>query len=147
MPVAQETGDDRNRLLEAADAVVEGIAEGDVFRLVPAGTQSEDEATTADLLDGVGHLGQQRGVTKRRGHDQRTDLWLFGDRRQRRDERPALPHATRLFAGYTMDEVIGDPERVGPDLLPELGHLAQIAPARGAAIHLAFRLGKDHPDL
>ena len=38
--VAQQTGDDRHRLLEAADAVIEGIAEGVVFRLVPAGADA-----------------------------------------------------------------------------------------------------------
>ena len=49
--------------------------------------------------------------------------------------------------GYAVDEVVGDPERVCPDLLPELSHFTQITPARGAAVHLALRLRQDQPDL
>ena len=44
VPGAQQGGDDLQRLLEAADAVVVGEAEGGVFGLVPAGAETEDQA-------------------------------------------------------------------------------------------------------
>ena len=56
--------DDLDRLLEAADAVVEGVAEGVVLRFVPAGAEAEDEAAAADLVDRLGHLGHQARVAE-----------------------------------------------------------------------------------
>src|SRR3954447_5041305 len=74
LPVAQQAVDDRERLLEAGVAMVEGEAEGAVFRRVPAGAEREDQAATADLVDSVGHLGQQRRVAKARAGHQRRQL-------------------------------------------------------------------------
>ena len=84
------------RLLEAADAVVEGVAEGAVLRLVPAGAEAQDQPAAADLVDRVGHLRQQRRVAEAGADDERADLDPLGDGGQRGQQRPALPRAPRL---------------------------------------------------
>ena len=97
--VAQEARDDRERLLEAIDAVVEGKAEGAVLRLVPARAETEDQPAAADLVDGVGHLGQQGRVAETGADDQGAELDPPGGGRQRREERPALPGPLRRSPG------------------------------------------------
>ena len=97
-PVAEQAVDDGDRLLEAADAVVVGVAEGDVVGLVPAGAEAEDEATAGDFVDGVGDLGQQRRVAVTGAGDEGTDLDARGDGGERGDVRPALPRPLRLQA-------------------------------------------------
>ena len=44
-----------------------------MFLLEVAGAQAEDEPATADLIDRVGHLGQQRRVAIRGAGDQRAE--------------------------------------------------------------------------
>src|SRR5688500_2698275 len=58
LPLAQERGDDGQRLLEAGGAVVEGVAEGAELRFVIAGPQAQNQPAAADLVDRVGHFGQ-----------------------------------------------------------------------------------------
>ena len=63
--LAQERPDDRERLLEAVDAVVEREAEGPELGLVPAGAQAEHEAAAADISSMVAAcLARSAGLWK-----------------------------------------------------------------------------------
>src|SRR5262245_11251857 len=54
---AEKSVDDLQCFLESAHTMVEWIAERLEFRFIPAGAQAEDQAATADFVDGIGHLG------------------------------------------------------------------------------------------
>ena len=70
VPVAQQRPDDRERLLEPADAVVEGRAEGGELDRVPAGADAQHEPAAGDLVDGRGLLGEhERRVERGRRHE------------------------------------------------------------------------------
>ena len=56
--------DDDQRLLEARDPVVIGIPERGVVGFVPAGAETEDEPSVADLVDGRGFLGDDGRIVK-----------------------------------------------------------------------------------
>src|SRR5205823_4627949 len=58
----EQTVNDLQALLEAADAVVEGVAEGAVLELVPASAEAKYEAPDADPGHRLGHLGEQGRV-------------------------------------------------------------------------------------
>src|SRR5215204_918140 len=60
----QERVDDRHRLLEATDPPIEGKTERVVLWLVPACAQSEDDTTPADVVDRLGHLGDQTRIAE-----------------------------------------------------------------------------------
>src|SRR6476659_10055375 len=55
--VTQQSRDDRPRFGERVGTMVDGVTEGTILRLIPAGTQTENQASVADLFDGVSHLG------------------------------------------------------------------------------------------
>ena len=73
LAVPQQGPDDLHRLLEAADAVVEREAERVVLRSVPARPEAQDETPGADLVQGDGHLGQQRRVPEAGAQDPGAD--------------------------------------------------------------------------
>ena len=102
--------------------MIEGVAEGIVLRLVPATAEPEDEAPVADLIQRVRHLGEQGRVAERRAGDERADLDLRGDRRDRAQEGEDLPAAALVLFRVAIDEVIGEPEGVEADLLGRLRH-------------------------
>ena len=72
--VLQQRPDDRERLLEPVDAMVERDAERPELGLVPAGAEAEDQPAAADLVDRRGLLGEDGGVVERRAGDQRPEL-------------------------------------------------------------------------
>ena len=63
--LADEPGDDRQRLLEPSDLVIGRVAERLELRVVPASPDPEDQPPAADLVEGGRHLGLQRGVAER----------------------------------------------------------------------------------
>jgi hypothetical protein len=144
--LAQQPADDGQRLLEAAGEVVEGVAEGGVFGLLPAGPQAEDQAAAADLLERVGHLGQQGRVAKAGAGDERAEGDALGDHGQRAEQRPGLVRAVAPAVRdhdrrrVAVDQVVGHPEGVEADRLGHLRHVAQLGPADhppGVAAQLA----------
>jgi len=50
MPFSQQRHNHLQRFLEAAGQVIEGIAKGFVFWLMPAGSEAQDEAASADIV-------------------------------------------------------------------------------------------------
>jgi hypothetical protein len=63
---------------------------------VPSGTKAEDQPARTHLVDGIGHLGEQRRVAERRAHDQRPELDARRGLGQGREQRPTLPDPTSL---------------------------------------------------
>ena len=114
-PVAQEAADDRERLLEAIDAVVERVAVGAELGLVPARPEAQHEAAAAQLVDRRGLLGEQRRVVEVRAGDERPEL---DPRRRGRDRRPAAsrPPTGRGPAGPASDR--GGARRPTPSRSP-----------------------------
>ena len=92
-PVAQEAADDRERLLETIDAMVERVAIGAELGLVPARPEAQHEAPAAQLVDRGGLLGEQRRVVEVRAGDERPELDPRRRGRDRRQQRPGLPRA------------------------------------------------------
>ncbi len=144
---AQQAMDDGDRLGKAADAMVERVAKGDVLRLVPTGAETENEAPTGDLVDGIGDLRQQGRVAERGAAHQRADLDPGGHRRQSGEQGPALPRSLHLLSGEAIDEVVRVPDGIEAELLGHPGHLDQIAPASRRATHLPLGVGQDESDL
>src|SRR2546421_12171692 len=79
----EQCPDDRERLLEAIDPVVERDTKGAELGLVPAGAEPQDEAPTADLVERVGLLGEDGRVVECRARDERAQP----DRRGRGGDR------------------------------------------------------------
>ena len=143
--LAQERHDDLEGLLEAAHPVVEGVAEGLVLGLVPPGAEPQHDAPAADLVEGVGHLRQQRRVAEARAGDERPEVDAAGRLRHRAEHRPHLPDAAALSLrhvdrrdvagrGAPEDQVVGRLDRVEADLLAALRDLAQDGPGHRLAV-------------
>ena len=139
--------DDGDRLGEAADAVIEWVTKGDVLRLVPTGAETENEAATGDLVDGIGDLREQGWVAERGAAHQRADLDPGGYRRQSGEQRPALPRSLHFLLGEAIDEMIRVPDGIEAEIFGHPGHLDEIAPARRRATHLPLGIGQDQSDL
>jgi hypothetical protein len=132
--LAQQSADDRERLLEAAHAMVVRKAERVVVGFVPAGPQAEDEPPVADLVDGRGHLGQHcRRVEARRG-DERSDLYFLGRLSEAGERRPDFPRPD-ISGLAPIQQVVASPDGVESDPFRGLRHVAQLRPAH-AALHL-----------
>ena len=67
-------------------------AVGPVFVLMPAGAQAENIAAAGQQLQRGGHLGQQRGVTKRHTEDRMAELEARMARRHVGQRGPAFQH-------------------------------------------------------
>ena len=140
--LAKQRPDDRERLLEAVDAVVEREAEGAKLGLVPAGAEPEHEATAADLVDRGGLLGQQRRVVEVRARHERPELDPGGDGGDGAHQRPCLPRPARIAVGPAIEEVLAEPDRVEAEVLDGPHQVEQLRPA-----NLALDLGQLDPDL
>jgi hypothetical protein len=139
-PLAQERGDDRERFLEAIDAVVEREAEGVEFDLVPARAQAEHEAATTDLIDRRRLLGQQCRVVEAGAGHERTDLHARGRGRDGGHQRPGLPRSSCRPIGPAVEQMLADPDRIEALVLDGAGQVEQLGPA-----HLALDLGQLDP--
>ena len=123
--------------------MVEREAERAVLGLVPAGSETEDQPSSADLVDGRRLLRQHRRGMEARRCDERTELDPRRGRRQGSQHRPALPGPARLrFAWQPIQEVIADPDRVEPERLGAPGKRDVLGPA-----DLALDLGELDSDL
>ena len=107
--VAEETVDDRKRLLEAAYAVIEGGAKGVELSLVPARADPQDQPAARGVVNGGRHLGQHRGIVETHAGHQGADLDAPGDRRQGGQQGPCLPRATRRSIGESVEQVVSHP--------------------------------------
>jgi len=127
--VSQKRSNDGEGFGESCHAPVEGKAVGTIFRLVPAGPQSEDQASAADLIDRSGQLGEHRRIVKAGAGDQwpnRNPAGRGGDAGQRR---PRLPRASGTVDLVTIEKVVAHPHRIETDLLAQPGHGDDFRPA------------------
>jgi hypothetical protein len=62
--IAQQSVDDGERFGEALEAVVERKPEIDVLDLIPTRAQADNQPAIGNLVDGVGHLGEEGRVAK-----------------------------------------------------------------------------------
>ena len=113
----EEWPDDRQRLLEPARPVVEGVAERGVLRLVPAGAEAQDQASVRHLVQRRRHLGQERRRPEARPQHDRAQLHALRDRGGGREQRPGLVDAVLGLIRQPEDEVVVDPEAVEAALL------------------------------
>ena len=86
-------GDDPERVLEAIESFFEREAVARELGLVPARAETQDEPTSADLVERLGHLGKEGRVPERRAQDVRSELDAGRCLGQGRQQRPRLPGA------------------------------------------------------
>src|SRR3989442_6897134 len=127
MPFSQERHDHLQRFLEAAGQVIEEIAKGFVFWLMPAGSEAQDEAASTDLVEGIGHLGQQRRGAKRGASHEWTKRDACCHCSQCTEHGKCLPGSAFILARETVDEMVGHPKRIEPDLFCYLRHSLKVA--------------------
>ena len=116
--------DDLQRLVEKAEPFGDRrkrrpVSERAVLVLVPAGAETEHDATAARGVDGHGHLREQPRVAVQRAGD---DLAEPDARRlagERGEARPALEHRRISVAGL---QVVVQPDRVEPEPVGRLRH-------------------------
>ena len=142
----RERTDDRERLLEPPGAMVERIAEGGVFGLVPAGPDAEDQAPVGDLVERRGHLRRQRGRPEAGAEDDRPELHPVGHRGDRRQQRPRFVDTVLWLVGHPEDEMVVRPHAVEAAGLRVGRQLTDPRPLPGA-ISVKFIHGQDHADL
>ena len=130
MPLAQQGPDHPECLLEAIAAMVERQAESGELRRVPAGSQAEDEAAIADLVEGVRLFGHQCRVAEAQRRRHCPDLHPTGDHCQRREEGPRFPEPDGGLVGDAVEEVVGQPHRGISQVLGRDGLLPEVLPAR-----------------
>jgi hypothetical protein len=73
LTVPEQAGDDLECLLEPVDLVREGVAKRVVLGFVATCAETKYEATFAQFVKGVGHLGDESRVTETGGDNQRSD--------------------------------------------------------------------------
>ncbi len=128
-PVPQQGPDDRERLLEAVDAMVEREAECPELGLVPARTEAHDQPPARDLVHGRGHLGQHRRGVERGRRDERPEPDPRRGRGDRREQRPDLPRPSGRTVRKSVEEMVADPDRVEAEFLGPAGHRNVLGPA------------------
>jgi len=151
--VAQQPPDDRQGLLEAGNEVVRRVTHGAVLKHRVAGTQAEYQPSTTDLVQGIGHLRQQRGIAKPGAGNEDPKLDAASRHGQGSQQGPPFPHAegrhggdlrrdgsTDPFVELTEDapRVVGEPERVEADFLCLLGQTEEIGPAGRDSVYPTF---------
>src|SRR5262245_13334690 len=127
VPVEQPA-EDRERLLETSETVVDGEAEGLVFGIVPSGSDAQDLPTGADLVQRGGHLRQQSGMTEARAHHERPELHAVRHRREGRQDRPGLVHRLDGSVIEPVEEVVEHPDRVETGILGGRGERPNVRP-------------------
>jgi len=81
-----------------------------VLWFVAPSAKTQNKPAAAQLIDGVGDLGQQRGIAKARGHDEGSDFDAGGRNRQRTKQRAALPGTLRIPPFVVDKQMIGNPD-------------------------------------
>src|SRR5258706_1976710 len=107
--VAEQRPDDRERLLEPRDAMVEGEAERGELGLVPARAQAEDQPSPADLVHGRSELGEHGRRMERRRRHERAEPDAGRARGDRREHRPDLPGTACRAVFVAVQEVVTEP--------------------------------------
>ena len=96
---------------EPADLVIGRIPERLELRVVPAGSDPEDQAAAADVVECGRHLRLERRVAEPGAEHDRAQLDTLGRLRDRRKDRPALMDAG-LLAAAPEQQVVEHPDRI-----------------------------------
>ncbi len=136
----EQLPDDRERLLETRDVVVEREPKRTELDLVPPGAEGGDEPAAAQLADRCRLPRKDPGRMERRAGDEWAERDALGDRGQRRQRRPAIPRAS-LPPTAAVEQVISHPERVEATPLRGARHRCKLRPA-----HLALDLRELDPN-
>jgi len=112
VPVPQHRYEDLHGLFETARAMIEGQPERLVLRLVPARADAQDQAPVAHLVEGGGHLREDRRITEGIAEHQGADLHPVCRFRQRGQHGPALPDPRGRRTGAAVHEMVGEPDAV-----------------------------------
>jgi ATPase subunit of ABC transporter with duplicated ATPase domains len=112
VPVPQHRYEDLHGLFETARAMIEGHAERLVLRLVPARADAQDQAPVAHLVEGGGHLRQDRRIAEGIAEHQGADLHPLCRFGQRGQHGPALPDPRGRLTGTAVHEMVGQPDAV-----------------------------------
>lgn len=126
--------------------MVEGEAKGPVLGLVPAGAQPQDQPPPADLVHGMGHLGQQGRVTEGIAGHQGAQLHPLRGSRQRRKHAPALPDAGGLAGLEAVEQVVVDPDRIETQLLGQARQALDLGEGHRPPQGLDFSQHNDNTD-
>src|SRR5215470_9972789 len=141
LPLSEQRDNHLQGFLKAAGKVIKRVAEGFILPLVPPGAQTQDQASPADLVNGVCYLGKQRRGAKRRAGHQRSQRDARGNCRQSAQHAEDLPEASLLFSRKAVEQMVSHPQRSEPHLLSSLRQLAQIPKAGGPALQSPFQRG------
>ena len=95
---------------------------------VTAGAESQIEPSTADVVDGDGHLGQHAGVPVGIAGDERADAYSPSRLCHRGERRPGLEDVTGALASHR-GEVVEQPAAVESTVVGDRPHLAQCVDA------------------
>jgi ATPase subunit of ABC transporter with duplicated ATPase domains len=148
VPVPQQRDEDLHGLFETARAMVERHPERLVLRLVPAGADAEDQAPVAHLVEGGGHLREDRRIAEGRARHQGADLHPVRGLGQRGQHGPALPDPRGRLTGAAVHEVVGEPDAVEAVRLRLLRQLTDLVIGALPVVVLAVVHQVEHqPDL
>ena len=75
--------------------MVKWVAVGPILRFMIPGSKAKYQASSADFINCVRHLGQQGRIAETRADNERAELDARCDGRQRREYRPTVQQATR----------------------------------------------------
>jgi len=147
VPVPQHRYEDLHGLLETARAMIEGHTERLVLRLVPARADAQDQAPVAHLVEGGGHLRQDRRIAEGIAEHQGTDLHPLCRFGQRGQHGPALPDPCGRLTGAAVHEMVGQPDAVEAIRLRLLRELTDRAVRTPAVVLPVVHQVQHQPDL
>jgi ATPase subunit of ABC transporter with duplicated ATPase domains len=147
VPVPQHRYEDLHGLFETARAMIEGHTERLVLRLVPARADAQDQAPVAHLVEGGGHLCQDRRIAEGIAEHQGADLHPLCRFRQRGQHGPALPDPCGRLTGAAVHEMVGQPDAVEAIRLRLLRELTDRAIRTLAVVLPVVHQVEHQPDL
>jgi ATPase subunit of ABC transporter with duplicated ATPase domains len=147
VPVPKHRHEDLHGLFETARTMIEGHTERLVLRLVPASADAQDQAPVAHLVEGGGHLRQDRRIAEGVAEHQGTDLHPLCRFRQRGQHGPALPDPCGRLTGAAVHEMVGQPDAVEAIRLRLLRELTDRAIRTLAVVLPVVHQVEHQPDL
>ena len=103
----------------------------------PAGARRIDHATAGDLIQGAQDLGGQSRVAEGVVHRMATQLHPLRLRTERRQRGPELQDRLAAVEMRVLD-MVGDPDRIEPEILRHPCHFQRVVIGRGGRPHLAL---------
>src|SRR2546428_6475223 len=92
--------------------MIERQPERVILRLVPSRADTQDQAATADFVEGRRHLCKNRWMPEGVARHQGADLQSTGCLGQSRQRGPALPDSTGRLTRITIEEMVRKPDTI-----------------------------------